>query len=115
LWPAMQQSLAPAHSSMSSQIEPVQRSPTGQHSEEPATKAEQVPAADWPPAAGLHAWQIPLHAVLQQTLSTQWPVLHWEFAVHEAPRGRLTLMEPVCAALIGASPVLEPFRFTELP
>jgi hypothetical protein len=33
----------------------------------------------------LHAWQVPLHAVLQHTPSTQLPPKHWLPAVHVAP------------------------------
>jgi hypothetical protein len=33
----------------------------------------------------LHDWQVPLHAVLQQTPSTQWPLKHWEFPEQICP------------------------------
>jgi hypothetical protein len=36
-------------------------------------------------AATSHAWHCPVHAVLQQTPSTQKPVMHWSPAVQAAP------------------------------
>ena len=51
LWPAMQQSFAPLHSLISWQLEPVHRKPAAQQPGESATKGEQMPAADWPPAS----------------------------------------------------------------
>jgi hypothetical protein len=57
----------------------------------------QVPAGElsvWPDAmlvqvptlpVMLHAWQVPVHAVLQHTPSTQLPLTHWPLLEHAAP------------------------------
>ena len=44
---------------------------------------EQVPTSP----ARLQAWQVPLQETLQQTLSTQKPLLHWEFKAQAMPWG----------------------------
>jgi hypothetical protein len=53
----------------------------------------QVPTAP----ARLHAWQVPLHAVLQQTLSTQKPVVHCEAPVQVPPLTETQLPLPLHA------------------
>ena len=47
----------------------------------PSGTAEQTPTLP----GTLQAWQTPVHAVSQQTLSTQAPPLHWLFVAHAAP------------------------------
>ena len=47
-----------------------------------------VPLAPDPFFAWLHAWQVPLHAVLQQRPSTQKPLEHSAFCVHARPCAR---------------------------
>jgi hypothetical protein len=42
----------------------------------PSLTAPQVPSAPLALSAAVHAWQVPLHAMLQQTPSAQWPLVH---------------------------------------
>ncbi len=50
----------------------------------PAVTSPQVPFAP-PVLAAEQAWQVPPHAVLQQTPSTQLPLEHWLLPVHAEP------------------------------
>jgi hypothetical protein len=43
----------------------------------PTATGPQAPSAPWPFMAAEQAWQRPVHAVLQQTPSTQNPEVHW--------------------------------------
>jgi hypothetical protein len=51
----------------------------------PSATAPQAPFAPLPFFAVEHAWQAPLHALLQQNPSTQNPLAHWSFAVQANP------------------------------
>jgi hypothetical protein len=57
----------------------------------PAVMGAHVPSA-LPVSAMVHAWQVPVHAVVQQIWlplgPTQWPSMHVEPCVHVMPRGR---------------------------
>ena len=47
----------------------------------------QVPFVPWPIFAAEQAMQLLVHALLQQTLSTQKPDWHWLASVQDAPLG----------------------------
>src|SRR5262249_49930690 len=51
----------------------------------PATMKPQVPSAPAPFFAAEHAWQNPVHVVLQQTPSAQTPLVHSLAAAHARP------------------------------
>jgi hypothetical protein len=51
----------------------------------PAAALPQVPSAPPPLPAAVHAWQAPLHALLQQTPPTQKPLVHWLGIEHAVP------------------------------
>jgi hypothetical protein len=50
----------------------------------PAVMLAHVPFA-WPVRAIVHAWQVPLHATLQQVPETHWPLWQFAFALHDPP------------------------------
>jgi hypothetical protein len=50
----------------------------------PTTADAHVPLAP-PVSAAEQAWQVPVHAPLQHTPSTQKPLAHWSVALHVAP------------------------------
>jgi len=52
---------------------------------ESAATFSQAPSRPEPFLAALHAWQVPLQAVSQQTPSTQLPLAHCELEVQVAP------------------------------
>jgi hypothetical protein len=62
---------------------PSQSAPAGQVSCWPAATGEHVPTEP----ALLHVWQSPLHALSQQTPSTQLPLWHSDPAMHAVPFG----------------------------
>lgn len=45
-------------------------------------------------SAAVHAWQLPVHAVLQQTPSAQNPLVHWLTPEHAMPLACLALHTP---------------------
>jgi hypothetical protein len=59
------------------------------------TMKPQAPSAPAPLSASVHAWQMPLQAPSQQTLSTQKELLHWDPKVHELPLGWSARQVPV--------------------
>jgi hypothetical protein len=50
----------------------------------PASTLPQVPSEP-PVSAAVHAWHVPVHAVLQQTPLAQKPLPHWLLPVHGSP------------------------------
>jgi hypothetical protein len=61
-------------------VVPAAHPPAG--SDSPCETDPQVPLAVDPVSALVHAWQVPLQAVPQQTPFTQKPLEHWSTAVH---------------------------------
>ena len=61
----------------------------------PDETAEQVPSGDEPVSALVHAWQVPLQALVQQTPSAQKPLVHWSVAVQACPFGRFPAQAPL--------------------
>lgn len=65
--------------------------------------------------ATLHAWHVPVHAVLQQTPSTQWLFAQWFDVVHVAPLGEsgthalLEQKKPEAQSVSPAHEVLQAF------
>jgi hypothetical protein len=68
-------------------VAPAAHPPAGSAS--PCETGAQVPSADDPVSAAVHAWQLPLQAVPQQTPLAQKPLVHWSAAVQACPVGRL--------------------------
>jgi hypothetical protein len=54
----------------------------------------QTPSLPAPFLALLHATQVPVQAVLQQTLSTQLPLVHWFAVAQAAPSASFALQKP---------------------
>ena len=61
----------------------------------PDETAAQVPSGDEPVSALVHAWQVPLQALVQQTPSAQKPLVHWSVAVQACPFGRFPAQAPL--------------------
>jgi hypothetical protein len=76
----------------------------------PAVTDAQVPS-DEPVSAIVHAWQVPVQAVLQQTPSTQKPLAHWAPSppVHVAPLACPRVHTPLSQYL----PAAQPASFTQ--
>jgi hypothetical protein len=72
---------------------PAVQPPAG--SDRPDETAAQVPSGDDPVSAFVHAWQVPLQALLQQTLFTQKPFVHWLALVQACPFARFAAQAPV--------------------
>ena len=51
----------------------------------PPAMLPHVPSAPLPFLAAVHAWHVPVHAVLQQTPSAQLPLWHSALSVHANP------------------------------
>ena len=59
-----------------------------------AAMTPHVPVTPEPFFAAVQATHVPLHAVLQHTPSTQFPVAHWFAAAHTSPCPRLAVHVP---------------------
>jgi hypothetical protein len=53
-----------------------------------------------PVNAAAQAWQVPVHAVLQQNPLAQKPLLHWSVAVHDAPSAAMATQVPAAPGLL---------------
>ena len=89
-WPLAHQASAAQSRSVAQAVGQVGSTPShsdGLHAGDPALPVgavAQVPLAG-APASVEHTWHAPLHAVEQQTPSTQLPLWHWRGSLHAAP------------------------------
>ena len=72
---------------------PAAQPPAG--SATPDETAAQVPSGEDPVSALVHAWQVPVQALMQQTPLAQKPLVHWSVAVQACPFGRFAPQAPL--------------------
>jgi hypothetical protein len=72
---------------------PAAQPPAGSAS--PCETAAQVPLGEEPVSALVHAWQVPVQALPQQTPLAQKPLVHWSVAVQAWPFGRFPAQAPL--------------------
>ena len=60
-----------------------------------------------PVSAEVQPWQVPVHAMSQQTALAQKPLVHWSTPVHEEPPGSVAVQVPPCWLVSRHEPVAQ--------